>query len=443
MTLTYVRQLDEYPTGSRRLRILTATVFAILIGSYEAQIAPVVPLLLKDLHITLTTYGAVSAVAALTGAIASFAGGRLTDQLGRVRLLIPLMLVTSLCCFGMTLVHSVRGLLIARIVLAFVDGFAMASTTPLIRDFSPRLGRAQGYAFWAWGPVGANLLAAAIAGWTLPAFHESWRSQFVIMGVLSIVFSLLIAANIADLSPELRAQIQQTEHQARRVVDAARPIRVRTLFTRRNVWAHVVGISLWLVLYMTLSLYGQTMLVQTFHLTAAKASSIMTGFWLLNLITLAVSGRLSDRLQLRKPFLLGGTVLVLIMAGYFALLMGRDSVSTGQLTITGALLGGALGTTYAVWMASYSEDTEDVDARLQGTAWGVFGFLTKVTALVTLLIVPGIVEAAGWQSWLWVAVVCLVFFIPATFLFNGPWRRPAGSIAPRGPAAEQLGVGTE
>ncbi|MFD0471363.1 hypothetical protein ACFQ0B_25890 [Nonomuraea thailandensis] len=86
-------------------------------------------------------------------------------------------------------------------MLAFVDGVAMASTAPLIRDFSPRLGRAQAFGFWTWGPVGANFLAAAVAGWTLPIFNDSWRSQFVIMGCFSLVISAVIAFNIADLSP--------------------------------------------------------------------------------------------------------------------------------------------------------------------------------------------------------------------------------------------------
>lgn len=148
MRLSYVRELDEYPTGARRMKILTMAVLAILIGSYEAQIAPVVPLLLKDLHMTLATYGAVSGAAAIAGAIASILGGRLTDRLGRVRLLVPLMMLTAVCCFVMTLVHSPRDLLLARILLAFVDGVAMASTAPLVRDFSPRLGRAQAFGFW-------------------------------------------------------------------------------------------------------------------------------------------------------------------------------------------------------------------------------------------------------------------------------------------------------
>ncbi|GAA1718632.1 MFS transporter [Nonomuraea sp. AD125B] len=423
MRLSYVRELDEYPTGARRMKILTMAVLAILIGSYEGQIAPVVPLLLKDLDMTLATYGAVSGAAAVAGAIASILGGRLTDRVGRVRLLIPLMALTAVCCFAMTLVHSPRDLLIARIVLAFVDGVAMASTAPLIRDFSPRLGRAQAFGFWTWGPVGANFLAAAVAGWTLPIFNDSWRSQFVIMGCFSLVISIVIALNIADLSPELRARIQHTERAATEAVDVTRPVRISALFARPNIWAHVVGISLWLVLYITLSLFGQTMLVGALGVSSAEASTIMAAFWSLNLITLIITGRLSDRLQLRKPFTLGGTIAAVLVTAFLAVLLGSPGVSSGTLMVVGALLGGSLGVAYAPWMANYSEDAEDADPRLQGTAWGLFGFLSKGIAVVGLLVIPRVVEATGWQTWLYVALGCLVLFVPAILMFNGPWRR--------------------
>jgi OPA family glycerol-3-phosphate transporter-like MFS transporter len=427
MRLSYVRELDEYPTGMRRMRILTMAVLAILIGSYEAQIAPVVPLLLKDLHMSLATYGTVSAVATIAGALASAAGGRLTDHYGRVRLLVPLMLLTGVLCFVMTLVHSPTQLLFARIALSIVDGMAMAGTAPLVRDFSPRMGRAQGFGFWTWGPVGANFLASFVAGLTLPVFHDAWRSQFFIMGAFSLVISLVIAFNIADLSPELRDRIRQTEHHEGEEARLARPPRLRNLLAHRHIWAHVVGISLWLVLYMTLTLYGQTMLSQTFHLTASKASTIMSVFWVLNLVTLIVIGRISDRLQLRKPICLAGTIAALAISAYLVSLVVRGgSASTVQLMITGALLGGALGVAYGPWMANYSEDAEDVDPRLQGTAWGIFGFISKAVAVIALFVIPRVVEAGGgWGIWMAVATACLALFIPATLMFHGRWRRPA------------------
>ncbi|WP_103958034.1 hypothetical protein [Nonomuraea solani] len=60
----------------------------------------------------------------------------------------------------------------------------------------------------------------------------------------------------------------------------------------------------------------------------------------------------------------------------------------------------------------------------------MFGFLTKSIAVV----VPHVVAATGWQTWLFVAPGCLVLFIPAIVLFNGPWRRAA-----RTPAAVAIG----
>ncbi|MBE9375876.1 MFS transporter [Saccharopolyspora sp. HNM0983] len=434
MGLSYLRELTEYPTGRRRMRILTMAVLASLIVSYEGQIAPAVPLLLDDLDLSLVTYGTISAVGLVAGALAGMLGGRLTDTVGRVRLLVPLLLVTALMCYGMTLVGTAAELLVARAALAVVDGMAVAATAGLVRDFSPRMGRAQAFAFWTWGPVGANFLAAAVAGMTLQLFDNSWRSQFVIMGTISLVVSLVIAANIADLAPQLRARIQQTEQHALTAAQQAGPVRMRVLFQHRVVWAHVVGISVWLVLYLTLSLFGQTMLVQTFGLSAAAASGVMSCFWIVNLATVVLVGRMSDRLQVRKPFAVGGTLLAALLTGVLVVLMGGGGIALWQLVGIGALLGAGMGAAYAPWMANFSENTEDIDPRLQGSAWGVFSFLTRIVAMLVVLALPRVVATSGWSAWLVVALLCLLVFLPMTVLFRGPWRRaaPVG-----GPAAER------
>ncbi|MGY1727416.1 MFS transporter [Geodermatophilus sp. SYSU D01062] len=431
MPRSYVRRLDTYPTGRRRRRILAMAVLASLICSFEAQIAPVVPLLLDDLGMSLAAYGGISATAMLAGAVAGLIGGRLTDSVGRVRLLVPLMLLTSLLCVATTLVQTPTQLLVARTVLSFVDGVAIASTAPLVRDFSPRMGRATAFAFWTWGPVGANFLAAAIAGATLAAFDDSWRSQFWLMGGVSLVVSLVIAANIAELSPTLRASILQSEQRALGVADDARPARPGDLLRSAAVWAHCLGIACWLVTYLTLALYGQTMLVDTFALTTAQASQVMMLFWVLNLGTLVAAGRLSDRLQLRRPFSLGGTLVALACGVVLIRLMADPAgVSWTALMVTGVLLGAGLGVAYGPWMANYSENAEDVDPRLQGTAWGLFSFLSKAMAVVVLLVAPRVVDAADWRTWMVVSLGAMALFGVAVLFFRGPWRRPAGVALP-------------
>jgi OPA family glycerol-3-phosphate transporter-like MFS transporter len=185
-------------------------------------------------------------------------------------------------------------------------------------------------------------------------------------------------------------------------------------------------------------MYGPTMLVDSFGVSSAKASGIMTAFWAVDLVVLVVVGRVSDRLQLRKPFALGGTLAAALAGGYLLVLMGRPAVSAGQLMAAGALLGAALAVAYGPWMASYSEDAEDVDPRLQGTAWGIFGFLSRTMAVLVVLVVPRVVAATSWQAWLSIALACLLLFVPAVFLFSGPWLR-----TPRGPAAQLTPAGGE
>jgi len=439
MTRSYVRQLDTYPTGSRRVWLLGMAVVASLIGNYEAQIAPIVPILLPDLHMSLVTYGNISAVALVAGALAGLLGGRLTDSVGRVKVLVPLMLCTAVLSFLVALVQSPTQFLVARTVLAFVDGLALASTAPLVRDFSPRTGRATAFGFWTWGPVGANFLAAAIATATLPLFHGAWQSQFVIMGCVSLVLSIVVALNIAELSPALRATILQTESRAVGRATSDRTPRMGDLLRSRAIWAHCLGIACWLVLYITLVVYGQTMLVATFGVSTAEASRIMMVFWVLNLATLIVVGRISDRLQLRRPIALIGTVGSLAVIAVYVVLMGDPKgTSATELMVVGFFLGGCLGTAYVPWMANYSENAEDIDPRLQGSAWGLFAFITKAMSVLVVVIAPHVVAATDWQAWVVVSGVCMTLFAVASLFFRGPWRRPRSAAAalPLQPAAD-------
>lgn len=428
----YARELDAYPQAARRIWLLAMAVLATLVASYEASISPVLPLLLRDLHMSLTTYGLIAAASVVAGALSAYAGGRYADRWGRVVLLVPTLILTGLIDYAMVLVHNPGQLLVARCVLSFIEGIGAATTAGLVRDFSPRVGRATAFGFWTWGPVGANYMAAAIAGLTLPIFVV-WQSQFVIMGTISLVLSLVIAFNIADLKPALRARVINTVQDAE--VPADRPDahveigRTRLLLRHPHVWAHLLGITSWLVLYETLVLYGPTMLVQEFHLTAATAASVMSAFWVLNLGSLILAGVVSDRLRLRKPVSLVGAILSTLTIVYFVSRFGLKS-SVPEIAAIGAILGAFLGVTYAPWMAGYSENMEDIRPTLQGTAWGLYGTSVRVMVIVLAIVAPIVVTAThGWTTWMVIAIVFEALYIPALFAFRGPWRRPATARA--------------
>ena len=415
-------ELDEYPTGAKRRKILTMAVLASLICSYEAAIAPVVPLLLKDMNMSLSTYGLITAISFLFGAVASLLGGSLADKYGRVRVLIPMMAICALLAFAMVLVNTPTQLAVMRCILAFVDAIAITTTAPLVRDFSPRMGRAQALGFWTWGPVGANFLAAGIAAITLPLFNNSWHSQFVIIGCISLVTSIFIARNIADLSPRLRAEVLQTERKVLEDASQSLSTKESSLLREPVVWAHVLGIGFWLAFYLTITAFGQTIMVQTFGKTAAEASGIMAGFWIMNLISVAAVGRWSDKLQLRRIFPLAFTLLLLVLLWYFAHLMEQPQTPTSTLVIVGALIGGTMGSAYSPWMALYSENAEDIDPRLQGRAWGLFYFVVRIVAVIVVIAGPLSVEHTGsWRLWVLISGGFTFVFLIAMLFFKGPW----------------------
>ena len=436
MSAVYARQLDAYPVGGRRLWLLLMAVLASLIASYEAQISPVLPLMLKGLHMSLTTYGGIAALSVVAGAVAAVAGGPLADRWGRVTLLVPSLLLTGLCDLAMVLVHSPGDLLILRAVLSFIEGAAATTTAGLVRDFSPRMGRATAFGFWTWGPVGANFLAAAIAGATLPIFL-TWQSQFVIMGCVSIVLSLLVAFNIADLAPALRATVIHTEDEGRTAGGGDERVemsRIRELLSHPHIWAHALGITSWLVLYETLVVFGPTMLVQSFHITTARAATVMSFFWVLNLASLIVAGWISDRLQLRKPVSLVGAACSTAVMAY---LISRLGVAgTTEIAAIGAVLGMFLGVAYGPWMAIFSENLEDIRASLQATGWGVEGFCVRVMVVLVVLVAPLVVAAtSGWTTWLIIATVFEAAYMPVILAFKGPWLRSPRRAAKPAPAA--------
>lgn len=429
------RELHVYPTGGRRVWLLFIAILANFIASYEAQIAPVLPLLLNDLQMDLHQYGIISALSILAAALSSLIFGPLADRYGRVRFLVPSLFLTAICVYSMALVETISQLFVLRVVLSFVDGVAFGTTAGLVRDFSPRMGRALAFGFWTFGPVGSNFFANAMAGWTLPVF-QTWQSQFLIAGTIAMVSSMVILFSITDLSPQLRARIIHTGQEANQRPDGVdkdkqhkRSSKMREIVRVPHIWALSIGISLFLLTYFTIAGFGPKLLVDVFHYDPHQAAAIAKYFWLFNLLTLLIAGWISDRLQLRKIVSLTGAVLFGAYMLYFFSLFGKK-VPESEMIIYTSLLGGLIGIAYGPWCALFSENAEDVKASLQSSAWGLHGFVIRAIAVSLNIAAPLIVAENGWKMWVWIAVgIGVLVYIPLLFTAKGPWFRSKRSSA--------------
>ncbi|GAA2392489.1 MFS transporter [Nonomuraea africana] len=423
----YVRELTVYPVGTRRIRLLAVAVLASLVANFETTLATILPLLRADLDMSLEVYGLIAAVSVLVGGLSAGFGGILSDRWGRVTILVPTLTVTAACNFLLATVDTVGGLFFVRCLMLFIEGAAITITASLVRDFSPRVGRAQAFGFWTWGPVGASFLASAIASLTLPMFGNAWQSQAVIMGVVSLVLCGVIIWQIAEPSAALRAQVMSAEA-AVATEEKIDPGKVRELLRHPHLWAHVFGNTGWQVLYWTFAIFGQTILVDSFGMSAAQANGVVALGIVLNAVAVIAVGRVSDRLQLRKPFTLVGTVLTIAALGGFVALIGSGAGGPVVVMVYAALFL-VLGVAYVPWMANFSEDAEDVEPRLQGAALGIWGMVVRIMIVVLLLVSPQVVAAGGWSAWLLVGLGGQVVFLISMAAFRGRWRtaKPASA----------------
>lgn len=433
----YVRELSVYPIGRRRIFLLSIAVLASLVANFETTIATILPLLMDDLSMSLTVYGQIAALSVLVGGISAGFGGILSDRWGRVTLLVPTLTITAACNFLLATVDSVAGLLWIRCLMLFIEGAGITITASLVRDFSPRMGRAQAFAFWTWGPVGASFLASLIAGFTLPLFGNAWQSQAIIMGIVSLSLCAVIIWKIAEPSAALRAEVLQAE-MAVRAEGRTGHGRVRELFRHPHLWAHVLGNTGWQVLYWTFAIFGQTILAGAFGMETAAANQVVALGIVLNAVAVVIVGRISDRIQVRKPFTAAGTVLTVATLAYFIALIG-PGVPAAHVTAVYALLYLFMGVAYVPWMANFSENAEDVESRLQGSALGIWGMVVRVMIVVLLVVSPVVVEAGGWQTWLGVALAGQVVFLISMAAFKGRWRRTALIATVSPPTADSPG----
>ncbi|RNB84138.1 MFS transporter [Brevibacillus nitrificans] len=447
----FVRELDAYPTGKRRVFLLFVVILANFVANYESQIAPVLSLILKDIGISNPEYGLIVSLSVVAAAFGALLGGPLSDRYGRTLILVPGLLLTVLCVFGMAFVHSFGSLLFMRLLLNFIEGGFIGATAGLVRDFSPRMGRALSFGFWSYGTSGSNFFAALIAGYTLPYFG-TWQSQFYIAGFLSLIVAVFVLFTIHDLSPRLREKVIESSATVEQVneegvhrerasasaidgsierADAMTPMQsLRLAMKQKHIWALAIGCTFFLMLYLTLASYGPLILVQAFGYTPARAAFVSQFFWLFSLVTLLVSGYISDKLQLRKLMSLIGVIGMIVVMGIWIMTI-HSPISESSMIFLISLMGGCLGFAYSPWMALYSENLEDIHGGIQASGWAVWSFVLRIYAIISAIPLNLIAVRYGWDTWLWITMMGAILYIPLLCMGKGPWfKRPLTKSVP-------------
>jgi len=127
------------------------------------------------------------------------------------------------------------------------------------------------------------------------------------------------------------------------------------------------AIAVFLIMYYLAVGFLPAFFQTVFGFSQSTASSLGNWFWAGQAVALVVTGVVSDRLRVRKPFMLIGAIGAVITTTVFALRATQHATRYQTFAVLLTLLAVCIGITYAPWMASFTETVERRNPALTAT----------------------------------------------------------------------------
>ena len=395
------RVLGRYPEDRVRYAQLGLVAAATITVWWQGDVAgAVAPLLLPDLGMSFSFFlTMVSILAGLAGIASGLTG--LLGRWGRANLMAGGLLVSSaLTLVAIPLAQSKWPFVVAYGGQRFVDGIVLVATVALVRDLSPQMSRARAMALWTIGPATAALLVHFTANHTLGVFG-TWQSQYVICGIVSTAVALALVCFLRELSPKLRDQRMVrrvdspvVERRAERgeVSHTDGVSAIRQVLTPRVIAASL-GIGLFLVATLTFTSVLPLMLGAVFGYPASRSNGLLTWSNWATIVALVVAGVASDRLGVRKPFMLVGAACAIAFSIGLLATLEDPHTSYGTLRVLLMGLGASVAIAYVAWMTSFTETVENLHPSLVVAGIAVWGWMVRLIVMSALLVIPQVVPS--------------------------------------------------
>jgi MFS family permease len=396
------RTLPHYPDTGPRSLYLAITVLATVVLYYELYIGGAVATqIIADYGFSFTFFVMVSVIGNLVGAFASLFAG-LADRWGRANLVVGGLLLTGLIiAVGLPNAPNKAVYTTLFALLSLVEGIVLVATPALIRDFSPQVGRGTAMGFWTLGPVLGSLVVTSVSSNTLDS-HPDWRWQFYVCGIAGLVVFVIALFGLRELSPALRDQLMVSMRD--RALIEARAKGLDTESALKGSWRQMLrpdiigsafAISVFLLLYYILVGFAVVYFATVYGYSEQKANGLANWYWITNAIALVVTGVLSDKFRVRKPFMIVGTAIGLVGSVLFAL--AATDPETGYYTIAFYFILSAAGggMAYVAWMASFTETVERHNPAATATGLAVWGWILRIVVTASLAIFTLVVPATS------------------------------------------------
>lgn len=291
-----------------------------LVGLDRFIINPLFPVMSKDLGLNYQDLGLISAVLALAWGLSSIWTGRLSDTIGRKRVLVPSVVIFSLLVATSGLATGLISLLVIRALMGLAEGaFLPASIVTTVEASKPsRVGLNVGIQQMAAPLVGLGLgpvLAVALLDW-LP----SWHWVFAVVAAPGLLVAWLMQRTLRDDRPEPAP----AANPAALTEEQVSPL--RSVLRYRAVVMNTVGMCCWLSCLISLSAFMPSYLTDHLHLNLSQMAGVLAGLGLGSFAGMVVIPALSDRLG-RKIVMVVALAIELVALW----LLARTGADTTQL----------------------------------------------------------------------------------------------------------------
>lgn len=400
-------ELTAFPGAGRRYLCLGIVVVATVVLYYQFYLAGAVAAgthgkngILVDYKMSFVYYVNIAVVGYILGAVASFVTG-IADKVGRVNIITAgLFVVALLCLVGIPLADSKVGFAIVFAAIGLVEGVILVATPALIRDFSPQLGRASAMGFWTLGPVLGSLVVSIQISNT--SNSTPWHNQYVASGIVGLVVAVLSALFLRELTPELRDQVQVSAHDRALIEARAAGIDVEASLRhpfrqmlKPDIVLSAFAISVFLIIYYVAVGFFPVYFQTIFGFSQSKANALGNWVWAFDAGALLVIGYLSDKVRVRKPFMVVGAIGAITMTIVFLTRATHPNTSYTYFVVVLSLLAAFLGVAYAPWMASFTETVEKRNPALAATGLAIWGLVIRIVIAVSVFIVPHVVNTVS------------------------------------------------
>jgi MFS transporter, ACS family, hexuronate transporter len=343
------------------------------------------PFIQPELGLSNTKVGALASALSFSWALAGLFIGRISDMLGRRKLVLVFCTVVFSCAsFISGLAGTFATLLIARLVMGFAEGGVMPISQALIAaEVDPAR---RGVAMGVTQNFGANLLGNFLAPVAMVAIATAfgWRRAFYFAALPGLLMAFLIYQYVREPTPSSSPEIRANGS-------------MREGFAHPNVIVCTV-ISVLLVGYLLIFYtFMPLILIQERGLDRQTMSWLMASFGLVSMAYAVLIPGASDIVG-RRPVM----ICVATMGALVPLCVLFSNGSTWQLFAQFAA-GAVISGVFPLAMATIP--TESVDRRLMATVMGLTMGIGEILGGVFGPMAGGLVaDRFGLSSTLWILV---------------------------------------